>query len=186
MVKVIDIDKLMAFINIAQRDEVIVSPQPGVIQPTPTVITQPSVAPTPSGPLGSKTNPIKLNKLMDMVYHGYMAQDSPNGTYGTISLPAYTKLYFEVDTLETAGISAGSFGINTKFYNMAFSVWKSLLDKKTGAYLTELCAGPPSGYRDIVYNNQPNNLDNYKYLYAIDNLNNDTSFNIDVWVTINP
>jgi hypothetical protein len=139
----------------------------------------------PSGSLGSITNPIKLNKPMGVVYKGYMSQNSPDNTYGTINLPANTKLYFEVDTLETTGISASAFGINTKFYNMAFSVCKSVQNKRTGAYSTEIC-GYPSAYRDIVYDNDPYDLDNYKYLYGIDNSGGATIFSIDVWVTIIP
>ena len=139
----------------------------------------------PSGTLGSKTNPIKLSKPMDKVYHGYMSQSSPLGSMGTVNLLKNTKLYFEVDTLATIGASASSFGLNTKFYNSQFSVCESVYNKITQTYSTEVC-GNPSTYRDIVYDGRPGELDNYRYLYAIDNSGGSTNFSIDVWVTINP
>ena len=144
----------------------------------------PPPTPPSSGALGTKTNPIKLSKPMVLVDKGYMSQTSLDSTMGAVNLPGNTKLYFEVDPLGTTGISARSFGLNTKFYNQAFSVCKSLYNKGTQTPSTEVC-GFPSTYRDIVYDNIPDDLDNYKYLYGIDN-NGTASFNIDVWVTINP
>ena len=137
-----------------------------------------------TGALGSKTNPIKLNKPMVLVDKGYMSGISPDDTMGGINLPGNTKLYFEVDPLETTGISASSFGLNTKFYNQAFSVCKSLYSKVAKTFSAETW-GFPSTYRDIVYDNQPNDLDLYKYLYGVHN-DGPANFRIDVWVTINP
>jgi hypothetical protein len=138
---------------------------------------------------GTITNPIKLNKTMDMVAKGYMSQSSSDGTMGTVNLPKNTKLYFEVDTFATIGTSASSFGLNTKFYNNTFSVCKVLYDKRTQTPLAPEVCGYPSTYRDLVPDvskGGPNELDNYRYLYGIDNSRGATNFSIDVWVTINP
>lgn len=167
MTKVIDVDKLLAFISTNQRDEVTASsitPQPGVTQPTPTVVTQPSVAPAPSGPLGSKTNPFKMNKLSNRATNAYIPENSPNDGRGSVGLPVGAKVYFEVDPIGTLGGTA--FAMNIKFYFGAGTVCKLTQDKRTGVYSPEACQGS-DGFLDIVYNGQPDKLADKKFLYAI-------------------
>lgn len=168
MVKVIDADKLMAWISLNQRDEVTIIPQPGVTQPTPTVVIQPSVAPAPSGPLGSKTNPIKLNKTSSQVYGGYIPE---NCSSPEISIPATSKVYFEVDP------NGQSFKFFVGFYAGAGTICKCTKDKATGEFFAEECRGSDS-YFDIVINPSPTKI----FLYAIDNSLSTRAANDKMWV----
>ncbi len=170
MVKVIDVDKLTAWISSNQRDEVTITPQPGVTQPTPTVVIQPSIAPAPSGPLGSKTNPIKLNKTTSQVFNGYIPENSPNDSKGTIYIPATSKVYYEVDPI-------GAFKLFVKFYAGAGVVCKLTQDKITGEFSPELCQGSDS-FMDIILSP----VANKKFLYAIDNSLSPAAANDEMWV----
>ncbi len=153
-----------------------------VVQPAPTPTPTPTPQPQPSGVSGSKTNPIKLNKPSGQM-GGYISRGSPDEGWGTVTLPSRTILWFEVDPLETAGRSVASFGVNGKFYNSAFSVRKCTQNKVTGEYSAET-SKPPRGFRDIVYDGTPWEIDNYKFLYGFDNSAGSSSDTIDVWAVM--
>ncbi len=147
--------------------------------PNPEPQPNPTPQPQPSGAYGSKTNPIKLNKLSGQM-SGYISQDSPDDGWGTVNLPSRTTLWFEVDPLEITGRSVAYFGVNSKFYNSAFSVIKCTQNKVTGEYSAET-SKPPRGFRDIVYDGAPWEIDDYKFLYGIDNSAGSSFDTIDVW-----
>ncbi len=173
MVRVIDVDKLMAWITANQRDEAIPSlssdVQP-IVQPAPIIVSQSTVALAPSGPLGSKTNPIKLNKTTSQVFNGFIPENSPNDSKGTLYVPATSKVYYEVNPI-------WAFKLFVKFYAGAGVVCKLTQDKITGEYSSEVCQGSDS-FMDIVMNPSINK----KYLYAIDNSLSPAAANDEMWV----
>jgi hypothetical protein len=166
MVKVIDVDKLIAWTTANQRDEVIptLGPTPS---PTPSPAPTLGSAPVPSGPLGSKTNPIKVNKLQGYVYV------PENCSSPEISIPATSKVYFEVDP------NGQSFKFFVGFYSGAGTICKCLQDKITGQFSPEECRGSDS-YFDIVLNPSPTK----KFLYAIDNSLSPGVANDKMWVSM--
>jgi len=153
--------------------------------PEPSVYFRLSASPTPSGPLGSKTNPIPINKPTTKVAGGYIPSTSPDNSRGTYVIRAGQKVYFEVDPAATTGRSVSAFGLQIKFYNQSLPVCKSIQDKTTENYSTEVCR--VGGYADIVYDNIPYKIDNTKFLYAIDNSSCTSSgcdFTDDIWAEI--
>jgi hypothetical protein len=119
-----------------------------------------------TGALGSKTNPIKVNKYS--IKGGYMPSISPDNSRGYVEIPAYTKWYFEVDPLATTGKSATSVAMGAKFYGGGGLVCQLTQDKITGAYTPEKCGGYTS-FMVTFPDNKPYDLDNTKFLFAIDN-----------------
>lgn len=117
----------------------------------------------PSGPLGSMTNPHKINKPTTKVTNGYIPEISPDNSTGSVTIPAGSKLYFEVDPLATIGTSVGAFKVSAAFYSGAGGVCKLTQDKTTLAYSSEACQGFDA-YLNIVQVDP-----NVKYLYALDN-----------------
>jgi hypothetical protein len=185
MGKVIDVDKIMAWITANQRDEVIATPvttQPAA-QPAPTVVTQPTVAPAPSGIKGSKTNPFKINKATSLIGNGYIPENSPNDSRGVMTIPPGSKVYFEIDPVAVRGRPVPAFALSVKFYGGAGAVCKLTQDKATGTYSPEVCAGY-SSFMELVYDGQPNIIANKKFLYAIDNSGSDGVANDEIWATV--
>jgi hypothetical protein len=142
----------------------------------------------PTGTLGSKTNPLKLNVSTPMVYNGYISQPfNENWAWGSVNpvvLPAGGKLWFEVDTLATTGLSATAFGVSSKFWNNTFAIWKCMQDKATDLYGAETLIHPGStGLGQIVYDDTPDDMDDYRYLYAVES-SSGSNLTIDVWATV--
>jgi plastocyanin len=138
------------------------------------------------GASGTKTNPIKINKPTTKVANGYIPSTSLDNSRGTYVIKAGQKVYFELDPLATTGRSVLAFGLQIKFYNQSLPVCKLIQDKTTGNYSTEVCR--IGGYADIVYDNSPYEIDNTKFLYAIDNSSCTSSgvcdFTDDIWAEI--
>jgi len=155
----------------------------GTVQPTPTPVPTPPTPtpvpqPQPSG-IGSKTDPIRLNKLSSFDDNGYIAQQSPDGSRGTIGLKSNSILWFEIDPFVTRGRHVDAFAIDTKFYNAAFSVLMCRQNRNTGTCIAEVSSGPPTGFMRRFYGV----VDTEKYLFGIQNPNN-SDFTIDVWAII--
>ncbi len=137
--KVIEVDKVMpllnsldnsiqalkAWIQANQRDEGVVPPPvtcpPGqhwdvTLQKCMVDVPIPPIPPV--GELGSRTNPIKLNKLTSKLPSGPGYTFSPDGTGAYSSLTrAGVKVYFEVDPISIDGRSAKQFQYTVKGYN---------------------------------------------------------------------
>jgi hypothetical protein len=139
-----------------------------------------SSPPPPSGSLGTKTNPYKINKSTSRIYNGYISQISPDGSRGDIIIPAGSKFYFEVDPVATIGTSVGAFKISVGFFSGAGSVCKLTQDKSTGAYSSEVCQGTDS-YMDIVWDGRPYTIANTKFLYALDNSGSPGAVSDQLW-----
>ena len=137
----------------------------------------------PSGPLGSKTNPIKIDKPTTKVASGYIPSISPDNGRGAVKVPAGAKAYFEVDTLTTTDRSVIGFGVSVKFYSGMGAVCKLTQDKATLAYSSEVCQGYTS-FSQAVYDNQPYEVDNTRFLYAIDNSSGTAEVSDEIWATI--
>ena len=136
---------------------------------------------TPSGPLGSKTNPIPINKYSSK--GGYIPSISPDDSRGAVNIPAYTKWYFEVDPLETTKKSAAFFATGAKFFGGGGLVCKLTQNKSTGAYTPEVCTGYTS-YMETFYDNSPYDLDNTRFLFAIDNTAGTAVNNIEIAASV--
>lgn len=137
--------------------------------------------PPPSGALGSKTNPIRINKWSTKGF--YIPYLSPNDSRGDISVPAGSKWYFEVDPLATTGKSVPSFLFMAKFFSGGGSVCKLTQDKITGSYTREACSGSTI-FADSVFDNSPYNINNTKFLYAIDNSGGTISVSDQIWAVM--
>lgn len=137
----------------------------------------------PSGPLGSKTNPIKINKPTSKILNGYIPSPSPDDSRGSVTIPTGAKAYFEVDPLTTTGRSVDAFGVTVKSYTGGAVVCKLTQDKITGTYSSETCQGY-SAFMSNVYDNQPYDIDKTRFLYAIDNSSGGASASDDIWATI--
>jgi len=135
-----------------------------------------------SGPLGSQTNPYKINKTA-LGYSVYIPQNAPDGSRGLITIPAGSKVYFEVDPVATTGRSVSAFAVSVKFYSGAGTICKLTQDKTTGAYSSEACQGSDS-FMDIVYDGQPYPIANKKFLYAIDSSTITGVASDEIWATI--
>jgi hypothetical protein len=142
----------------------------GEAPPPPAPAPAPIPSPTPSGLKGSKTNPYKMNKTTSRVFNGYGAENGNDNA--EVSIPANTKLYFEVDP---SGIA---FKLFIGFFSGGGTVCK-LTQDITGAYSGETCQGS-DGFFDIV--RSP--IANTKYLYAIDNSGSPGTANDKMWVQI--
>jgi uncharacterized protein YcfL len=135
------------------------------------------------GAPGTKTNPIKINKPTTKVASGYIPSISPENGRGAVKVPVGQKAYFEVDPLATTDRSVIGFGVSVKFYSGMGAVCKLTQDKATLAYSSEVCRGSTS-YIDTVYDNQPYEVDNTRFLYAIDNSSGAAEASDEIWATI--
>ncbi len=128
--------------------------------------------------LGSLTNPIKINKWSSKGF--YIPSSSPDNSRGSITIPTYTKWYFEVDPLATTLRSVASFLFEAKFFSGGGTVCKLTQNKSTGAYSSEVCSGSTL-FADSVYDNSPYDIDNTKYLYAIDDSGCSIAVTDEIW-----
>ncbi len=126
------------------------------------------VLPSPSGPLGSKTNPYKINKLTSRGYNVYIPENSVEDNWGrgALTIPQSSKLYFEIDPIKMAGGPVSAVGVKAQFFEGAGGVCKLIQDKITGAYSSEVCFGSDS-LIEVIYDGQPYKIDNTKFLYAL-------------------
>jgi len=131
---------------------------------------------------GTITNPYKINKTTTQVYNGYIPQNATDDSRGSITIPAGSKVYFEVDPVGTTGRSVSAFGVTIKFYAGSGAVCKLTQDKATGDYSSEVCAGY-TAFMDIVYDGQPP-IANKKFLYAVDNSGSTGAANDEMWAVI--
>jgi hypothetical protein len=164
----------LCFLGVAQAAN-IVTPIVPPVKPTP--IYQ------PSGPSGSRTNPIKISKPTGKIASGYIPSTSPENGRGAVKVPAGQKTYFEVDPLATTGRSVIGFGLSVKFYSGMGAVCNLTQDKATLAYSSETCQGYTS-FSHAVYDNQPYEVDNIRFLYAIDNSFGVADVSNEIWATI--
>jgi hypothetical protein len=135
--------------------------------PTPIPIPVPAPILTPTGPEGSKTNPIKMSKYSSK--GGYIPSISPDNTRGAVSIPPGAKWYFEFDPIEaTKKPGATSVAMGAKFYGGGGLVCQLTQNKITGTYTPETCGGYTS-FMVTFKDNNPYDLDNTKFLLAIDN-----------------
>jgi len=132
--------------------------------------TPPPTTP-PSGALGTKTNPYKINKPAGGL-NVYIPENS--SSTGAITIPAGAKWYFVVDP----GATIGKFKTTAKFYGGAGVVCSFTQDKGTGVYSDEVCVGGES------YNKVFTILSNKKFLFAIDNIGVTAGANDEMWVII--
>ncbi len=139
------------------------------------------VLPSPSGPLGSKTNPYKINKPAQG-YNVYIPENTPESSYGygEITIPRGAKIYFEIDPVTIASGLIGSFKFQVKFFEGAGTVCKLTQDKIIGGYSLETCVGS-DGYLDMILNPSAN----MKYLYALVG-SPDGDIHEGIWITITP
>ncbi len=121
--------------------------------------------PSPSGSLGSKTNPYKINKLTTRVENGYIPENASNDR-GAVTIPQGSKLYFEIDPDTITGQSISAFGVHAVFYEGAGTVCRLVQDKTTGIYSSEVCFGS-DGLIEIINDGQPYTIANTKFLYAL-------------------
>ncbi len=130
--------------------------QPPVVVPPPT--------PQPLGALGTKTNPIPMNQI------GGRGTTYFPSVGNIVPLRANEKKWFVVDSLAATGRSVTLFTFNFKTYNNSNLVYTKVPQSKaTGQDLgteVRILGLEPS---DTVNNNQPYNLNDIKYLYAIQN-----------------
>jgi len=163
---------------------------PGVTTPsTPTAY----VPPAPSGPLGSKTNPIKTSKP-SLGQNVYIPENSVPDSHGIaqLTIPTGSKVYFEVDPAAIAGRSVSVFSVNAKFYEGAGGVCRITQDKTTGVYSSEVCFGS-DGLFEIYYDGQPSayypydgksyKIDNTKFIYSFVG-SPDGELHEAIWITI--
>jgi hypothetical protein len=137
-----------------------------------------------SGGSGTLSDPIKINKPTTLISNGYIPEISPDGSRGPITISVGSKVYFEIDPVEIAGGPIPAFGVSVKFYEGAGGVCKLTQDKTTGTYSPEVCAGY-SSLIDIVYNNQPFDISNTRFLYALVG-SPDGELHEEIWATIPP
>lgn len=115
------------------------------------------------GQLGTKTNPIPMNQV------GGRGTTYFPSVGNIVPLRANEKKWFVVDSLATTGRSVTLFIFNFKTYNNSDLVYTKVPQNKTGQDLgpeVRILGLEPS---DTVNNNQPYNLNDIKYLYAIQN-----------------
>ncbi len=156
----IDELKIWAFTN--QREETV----------TPPVV--PPVIP-PVGILGSKTNPIKLNKMYAPVTNGF-THSSKGKEFG---LASGAKVYFEVDPVLLKP-NAPFFQMVVKGMNCpTLYIYKAYYDKNTQTY-TDDVSFTSGGCVDPVRDLKPRDLDSTKFLYALENKG--ASWGIELWV----
>jgi hypothetical protein len=121
----------------------------------------------PSGPLGSKTNPIPMNKGPNrgMVY---FASTATQDAY--TPLAANSKTWFVVDSA-VAGQTISKFYFTTQGFNNVDLVYTKVVQDKAGNDLTaETALQNSSGdTQESVLNNKPYNLNSTRLLYAIEN-----------------
>jgi hypothetical protein len=144
----------------------------------------PSVAPAP---LGSKTNPIPINKWnggRSLIYYPSTATGNPNPA--STPLAVNQKIYFVADSAVT-GKTISKFYFTVMGFNNVDLFYTKVVQDKAGndlsAEVTLLNNGGDTF--DQVINNMPYNFDTTRFLYAIE----DRSGNFgppDVWVQFMP
>ncbi len=145
--------------NFDERAGVVIPP---VIPPTPPI--PPVTPPAPVGQLGSKTSPTPMNQV------GGRGTTYFPSVGNIVPLKANEKKWFVVDSLAATGQSVTSFTFSFKTYNNANLVYTKVPQSKTtGQDLGTEVRIPGTASSDTVNNNQPYNLNDVKYLYAIQN-----------------
>ena len=134
--------------------------------------------------LGSLTNPIPINKSTTKISAGYIPSTCPDNGPGDITIPAHSKLYFIVDPSAIPGRLVGNpFAVIMKFYGGAGTVCELTQDKATGVSTPETCMGYTS-LKDYIYDNKPYDIENTRFLYAIDNTAGTTGAAVGLWAVI--
>ncbi len=127
------------------------------------------------GELGTKTNPIKLNKPYGPVSSGFTYSSSTS----MYTLGAGRKVYFEVDpALLKANASAFQMIVNG-FNSSSLYIYKAYYDKNTQTY-TEDVYYTAKGCGDYVRDSTYRDLDSTRFLYRLDN--EGASWQIQLWV----
>ncbi len=144
------------------------------VTPPPTPPPQPPPAPL-VGALGSKTNPIKLDKPYSMVTNGFT--HSNRGVDFTIGSSA--KVYFEIDPALLKA-SASSFQMVVKGMNCpTLWIYKAYYDKNTQAYTDDVYF-TAKGTLHYVSNSPSRPFSSTKFLYVLEN--GGASWGIQLWV----
>ncbi len=174
--KVIEVERLNQFIQANQRDEIVPVPIP-IPPPIPIPVppTPPLTPPLPVGLLGTKTNPIKLDKPYPPVNLGF-THSIKGKEFG---LSANSKIYFEVDpALLKANSSA--FQMVVKGLNCpTLSIYKAYYDKDIQTYTNDVYF-TGKGTLDYVRDHVPRDFDSTKFLYALENQG--AYWEIELWV----
>lgn len=161
------------------------APAPAPI-PVPAPTPAPPPSPAPISPLGSKTNPIPMNKLRGgrgLVYLASTATGSPN--LASTPLAGGQKVYFMVDTAVT-GQTISYFKYTVQGFNNPNLVYSKVVQDKQGNDLTSetTMSNNTGDTTDTIYNNQSYPFSNTRFLYAIENKAG--AYSADVWVQFLP
>jgi hypothetical protein len=130
--------------------------------------------------VGTKANPFKINKPAGGL-NVYIPENCVG--MGEIAIPAGAKYYFEIDPLVTTGLSVSAFKVCVVFYGGAGAICKLTQNKGTLVYSAEVCSGY-SAFMEIVNDNDPLEIDDYKFLYAIDNTGVSGTVYDAIWVVM--
>lgn len=143
---------------------------------------QESPPPPPPGGSGTKDNPVKLNQTTDKYANSYTAKYNDI----TYKVTKGTKVYFEVNPIETTGKSCNSFSISIKtFNNPNMKFYKTIKNKSTGAYVVNEVKIYQNYVMGETITNSPYKIDDHIFIYTVENTGTQPGYgdDIEIWWT---
>jgi hypothetical protein len=144
-------------------------------------LSSPAKAAVP--PLGSQANPIPLSEPAQRIFDGYVPHGSVQDAYshgGWVTSPPHSTLWFVIDPYAVLGRPAKGAALGWKWWEGRPSI-SYIQNKATGEY----APGINLGGLQIYYDNNPYDVDKYRFLWAFVN-NGDVAFTWSIWATIAP